>query len=174
MGSLAAFILGRYAFRGWVQRNLAAKYRVFRAVDRAMQGSSGLKIMILLRLSPLIPFAALDYLLGISSITMWNYLVALVAILPATIVYTALGATASSLTMEDDENDSEGHRRVKTVMLTLGVLFALAGVLVASYYSKKELDKIIEQDDEATGENEKNDAGKEQTADPVVPGNDVV
>mmetsp|Transcript_23452 Transcript_23452/g.38813 ORF Transcript_23452/g.38813 Transcript_23452/m.38813 type:complete len:323 (+) Transcript_23452:50-1018(+) len=175
LGSLAAFILGRYAFRGWVQRNLAAKYRMFRAVDRAMQGSSGLKIMILLRLSPLIPFAALDYLLGISSITMWNYLLALIAIIPATIVYTALGATASSITMDEDDDNDE-HRTVKLVMLILGIVFAVAGVFVASYYSKKELDNIIAQDEavEQQKETHNNKDGTEAVTAPVPPENAVV
>lgn len=167
LGSLCAFILGRYAFRDWVQRHLLEKYKIFRAVDKAMQGSSGLQIMILLRLSPLIPFAALDYLLGISSITMWHYLLALIAILPATVVYTALGATASSLAIEDDE-DNEGHKTIKLVMIILGIIFAVAGVLVASYYSKRELDKIIAQDEN------QNEGEKEGEIEQVAPENTVV
>jgi uncharacterized membrane protein YdjX (TVP38/TMEM64 family) len=108
---------------------------MFQAIDRALEGN-GLKIMILLRLSPLIPYTALDYLSGLTSISFWAYSLALVAILPGTIVFCFLGATASSMT------SGGNNGTVKTVSLVLGVSFALVGVLVASYYSKMELDKV--------------------------------
>lgn len=114
---------------------MASRYKIFTAIDRALEGN-GLKIMILLRLSPLVPYTALDYLSGLTSISLWAYSVALVAILPGTIVFCFLGATASSIT-SGGENET-----VKTVTLILGVTFALLGVCVASYYSKKELDKV--------------------------------
>jgi uncharacterized membrane protein YdjX (TVP38/TMEM64 family) len=131
---MLAFLLGRYLFRNCVQR-MASKYNMFRAIDRALE-SNGLKIMILLRLSPLIPYTALDYLSGLTSISFWVYSLALVAILPGTIVFCFLGATASSMTSGSD------NATVKTVSLVVGVFFALVGFLVASYYSKVELDKV--------------------------------
>jgi membrane protein DedA with SNARE-associated domain len=134
LGSMLAFLLGRYLFRDCVQR-MASKYNLFRAIDRALEGN-GLKIMILLRLSPLIPYTALDYLSGLTSISFWVYSLALVAILPGTVMFCFLGATASSITSGGD------NATVKTVSLVLGVAFALVGFLVASYYSKVELDKV--------------------------------
>ena len=131
---MLAFLLGRYLFRHCVQR-MASRYNTFRAIDRALEGN-GLKIMILLRLSPLIPYTALDYLSGLTSISFWVYSLALVAILPGTIVFCFLGATASSMTSGGD------NETVKTVSLVLGVVFALVGFLAASYYSKVELDKV--------------------------------
>lgn len=135
LGSLCAFLLGRYLFRDCVQR-MALRYKMFQAIDRALE-NNGLKIMILLRLSPLIPYTALDYLSGLTSISFWVYMLALVAILPGTIVFCFMGASASSITSGGDDGTT------KTVSLVLGVMFALVGVLVASYYSKMELDKIL-------------------------------
>lgn len=66
LGSLCCLLLGRYLFREPVQR-LALHYPIFRAIDRALE-SNGFKIMLLLRLSPLIPYNALDYISGITSI----------------------------------------------------------------------------------------------------------
>jgi uncharacterized membrane protein YdjX (TVP38/TMEM64 family) len=114
---------------------MASRYKIFQAIDKALEGN-GLKIMILLRLSPLIPYTALDYLSGLTSISLSAYSLALVAILPGTIVFCFLGATASSITSGGD------NETVKTVSLVLGVTFALLGVFVASYYSKLELDKV--------------------------------
>jgi uncharacterized membrane protein YdjX (TVP38/TMEM64 family) len=126
--------LGRYLFRDCVLR-MASKYKLFQAIDRALEGN-GLKIMVLLRLSPLVPYNALDYLSGLTSISLWSYSLALVAILPGIVVFCFLGATASSITSGGD------NKTVKNVTLVLGVIFAFVGVFVASYYSKLELDKV--------------------------------
>jgi hypothetical protein len=50
----------------------------------------------------------------------------------------------------------------------LGIIFAVAGVLVASYYSKRELDKIIAQDEN------QNEGEKEGEIEQVAPENTVV
>mmetsp|Transcript_24044 Transcript_24044/g.43582 ORF Transcript_24044/g.43582 Transcript_24044/m.43582 type:complete len:301 (-) Transcript_24044:1481-2383(-) len=142
IGSVASFLLGRYLFRDCVVQ-LAASYPIFQAVDRALQGN-GLKIMILLRLSPLIPYNALDYMSGITAISLWAYSVALVAILPGVIMFTFIGATASSLV--DGTKEASESRVVRIFSMVFGITFAIIGVSVASYYSKIELDKMLESD----------------------------
>ena len=95
--------------------------------------------MLLLRLSPLIPFNALDYVSGVTSISFRDYALALFAILPGTIMFCMVGATASSLNDTDSSSESQLARRVSLVG---GLLFAIVGCYVASYYSKQELDKV--------------------------------
>lgn len=138
LGSVASFLLGRYLFRDCVVR-MASSYPTFQAVDRALQGN-GLKIMVLLRLSPLIPFNALDYMSGLTSIPLWQYCVATVAILPGTLMFTYIGATASSIV--DGTNEAAQNHVVRVVSMVFGVTFAILGVSVASYYSKLELEKV--------------------------------
>jgi hypothetical protein len=55
-------------------------------------------------------------------------------------MFCYIGATASTFT---DGTTSASNSIVHTVILIVGVLFAIAGAAVASYYSKIELDKII-------------------------------
>lgn len=62
IGAFLAFILGRTLLRSWVER-LATKYRKFGVLDE-MVGEQGFKIVLLIRLVPLIPFNALNYILG--------------------------------------------------------------------------------------------------------------
>jgi hypothetical protein len=97
--------------------------------------------MILLRLSPLIPYNALDYISGITSISVQQYSFALIGIIPGTITFCYIGATASTFTegTASTSNKSAFH----TTILILGVFFALVGVAMASYFSKIELDKIL-------------------------------
>lgn len=95
--------------------------------------------MILLRLSPLIPYNALDYISGVTSIPLKDYMLALLGMLPGTILFCFVGATASSLT---DSTETEGNKGLRLFALLFGLFFAIVGVIVASYYSKMELEKV--------------------------------
>jgi uncharacterized membrane protein YdjX (TVP38/TMEM64 family) len=92
VGSTAAFLLARYAFRDHVARRLAAMPR-FRAVERAVS-AEGRRIVFFLRLSPLVPFNLLNYALGLTTVSLLDYLVASVGMIPGTIVYTYGGKVA--------------------------------------------------------------------------------
>jgi uncharacterized membrane protein YdjX (TVP38/TMEM64 family) len=67
IGSTCAFLLGRHGARVLVERRLAAMPR-FIAVDRAV-ASHGWRIVLLLRLSPVMPFNVLNYALGLTTIS---------------------------------------------------------------------------------------------------------
>ena len=94
--------------------------------------------MILLRLSPLIPFNALDYMSGATSIPLWSYSVALIALLPGIIMYTFLGAMASSV----GDINSATNPTVRIISLVFGFVFAILGVAVAAYFANCELKKV--------------------------------
>jgi len=122
---------------------LAAGYPIFQAVDKALQGN-GFKIIFLLRLSPLIPYNALDYISGVTAISLRTYTLAMVGILPGTIMYCFIGASASSL----EDTKSSGNEISNIISMVLGVVFAFCGIYAASYYSKIELDRILQEEEE--------------------------
>lgn len=95
--------------------------------------------MVLLRLSPLIPFNALDYISGITSISLRDYTIALIAILPGAIVLCIAGASAESLS---DRTASTGNGVVETIVIVVGLVLGCYGVYLASHYSKVELDRV--------------------------------
>lgn len=138
-GAIAAFLLGRYLLRDWVL-GLTAKYPLFEAVDAALE-DKGFRIMCLLRLSPIIPFNALNYISGVTAISLTAYAWAMIAILPGTILYVFLGATAGSLT---DSSSSGDAGIIKIITIIFGVVFGILGVAAISYYAKKELDNVIQ------------------------------
>jgi len=94
-GAVAAFLLGRFLLRDWVSRK-TQKYTIFEALDNAL-AEKGFRIMALLRLSPIIPFNVLNYVAGVTAIGFWQYVWAMFAILPGTVLYVFLGASAGSL-----------------------------------------------------------------------------
>jgi len=139
-GATAAFLIGRYLLRDWVG-NLSKKYAIFQALDVAFE-EKGLRIMTLLRLSPVIPFNAINYVAGVTSLKLYEYVIALLAILPGTILFVFLGASAGSLA---DSASSGDNATVTIIVAVVGIVFGIGAVGVTSYYAKKELNRITEE-----------------------------
>lgn len=95
LGAAAAFLIARHLARGLIERRLAGRPRVA-AIDRAV-ARDGRRIVLLLRLTPVVPFNLLNYALGLSRIGFRDYLLASVAILPGTIVYVYYGTLLRSV-----------------------------------------------------------------------------
>jgi uncharacterized membrane protein YdjX (TVP38/TMEM64 family) len=89
LGSTVAFLLGRHAFRGIVARRLASMPR-FAAVERAVS-AQGRRIVFLLRLSPVVPFNFLNYALGLTTISVWDFVIASTGTIPGAIAYAYAG-----------------------------------------------------------------------------------
>jgi uncharacterized membrane protein YdjX (TVP38/TMEM64 family) len=94
LGSLVAFKLSRSLCRSTVER-LIARHRRWRNLDAAL-AQRGWKIVCLMRLSPVMPFSATSYLLGLSSISLADYLTGSFAALPALFGYVLLGTLANA------------------------------------------------------------------------------
>lgn len=138
-GSLAAFLLGRYLLRDWVSR-LSSKYEKFEALNAALD-EKGIRIMVLLRLSPAIPYNIVNYLCGLTGLSVLEYTISLLALLPGTVLYVFLGASAGSLA---STNENGRGSTTTTVVIVTSVVFGIAAIGLTSYYAKRELDKITE------------------------------
>jgi uncharacterized membrane protein YdjX (TVP38/TMEM64 family) len=137
-GATVSFLLGRFLLRDWVI-GLTKKYAIFEALDVAFE-EKGFRIMVLLRLSPIIPFNAINYIAGVTAISFWSYVWALFAILPGTILYVLLGASAGSLT---DSASSGDNGTLTIVVVVVGIVFGIIAVGLTSYYAKSELNKVV-------------------------------
>jgi uncharacterized membrane protein YdjX (TVP38/TMEM64 family) len=92
LGATLAFLLGRGVARGWVVRRLRANTRVA-AIDEAV-AQHGLRLVVLLRLSPLVPFNLLNYALGLTRVRLRDYVIgSALGMLPGTVLYVYLGST---------------------------------------------------------------------------------
>ena len=89
-GASLSFMIARYLARDRVSHRLSQSEK-FGVID-AVIGEQGGKIVLLLRLSPIFPFNALNYLLGLTAVKFWHYLVASwIGIMPGTVLYVYLG-----------------------------------------------------------------------------------
>lgn len=95
-GATLAFLIARYAARGWVTRRLR-KYPQAAAVDRAIE-KNGFKAVVLLRLQPVLPFNILNYALGLTSVRLRDYMLASwIGMFPATVLYVYLGSVMNDI-----------------------------------------------------------------------------
>ncbi|MCB9586576.1 MAG: TVP38/TMEM64 family protein [Polyangiaceae bacterium] len=96
LASNASFLVGRFLARGWVVERTKQMPR-FAAIDGAIAGS-GLRLVLLLRLSPLVPFNLLNYALSVTKVRFRDYAVGgAVGMLPGTLLYVYLGCSLESL-----------------------------------------------------------------------------
>jgi uncharacterized membrane protein YdjX (TVP38/TMEM64 family) len=90
VGGVIAFLMARGALRPWIARRVA-RYPAFARLDDAV-ASGDWKIACLVRLSPIMPFAATSYGLGLTRMTLRSFVLGMVASLPALLGYVSLGA----------------------------------------------------------------------------------
>ncbi len=96
LGATAAFFLGRTLARPWIEKWMVNHPR-WHALDSSL-GAADFKLVLLLRLSPLIPFNALNYALGATRVRPTRYILASwLGMLPGTVLYVYLGTAARSL-----------------------------------------------------------------------------
>jgi uncharacterized membrane protein YdjX (TVP38/TMEM64 family) len=95
LGATAAFLVGRYLARGWVSQKIAGNLK-FRAIDEAV-GREGFKIVLLTRLSPVFPFNLLNYAYGVTGVSLKDYILASIGMIPGTVLYVYIGSLAGSI-----------------------------------------------------------------------------
>ena len=128
---------------------LVHKYPIIKALDEVFK-EKGLKIFILLRLSPIVPFNAINYIGGVTSMKLSHYTIALLAIIPGTILYCFIGASAGSLT----ESESAVDGPIAIASIVVGIVFGIAAVFAVSYWAKKEFNKIVAEQEQHANETE--------------------
>ncbi len=95
LGATAAFLIARYLARGTVE-HLVKGRPTLKAVERAIAEEGG-KIVLLMRLSPLVPFNLQNYVFGVTGVGFWPYVAAtFVGIIPGATAYVLLGAAGQA------------------------------------------------------------------------------
>ena len=130
IGATFAFLVGRYLARGWVSQKIAGNEK-FKAIDAAV-GKEGLKIVTLLRLSPVFPFNLLNYGMGVTSVSLKDYFLGSVGMIPGTIMYVYLGSLATNLaTIGSSEQPTD-----ETIQWVIRIVGFIATVAVTVYVTK--------------------------------------
>lgn len=92
-----AFLIARYIARDKVQ-SLAEGYPKFKAIDKALEEDS-FRVVAIMRLSPLMPFALSNYLYGLTSVNFKSYICgSFMGMMPGTFAYVSAGQATRQLT----------------------------------------------------------------------------
>lgn len=134
LGALAAFFLGRVLGREAVQRYTGA--RVDRLDD--LLERRGLAAVLVARLVPVVPFTAMNYVAGLTSLRLRDFVIGTaIGILPATTAYVTIGAYGSA----------PGSW---PVLVSVGGLVLLTAVGVVAAWRRRATRRGVDPDDAAS------------------------
>ncbi|HEY9819980.1 MAG TPA: TVP38/TMEM64 family protein [Candidatus Sericytochromatia bacterium] len=140
LGAIAAFLVGRYLARGWVYKKIAGNDK-FRAIDAAV-AKEGFKIVVLTRLSPVFPFNLLNYAFGVTGVTLKDYILGFVGMIPGTIMYVYLGSLAGSCALIGTERQP-GNLAVEWALRIVGFIATVAVTVYVTRIARKALEEKV-------------------------------
>ncbi|MEN6427459.1 MAG: TVP38/TMEM64 family protein [Phycisphaerales bacterium] len=96
VGAVAAFWIGRMIANGRAQHRTARSHWLT-SLDNAV-GEQGFQVVLLSRLSPVFPYAILNYAFGLTKVSFRHYICGtVIGVLPAMVLYVYVGAGLRSL-----------------------------------------------------------------------------
>lgn len=141
VGAILAFLIGRYFVRDWVAKKIAGNDR-FRAIDRAV-GKQGLRIVLLTRLSPAFPFNLLNYAFGVTGVSIQDYVIGSIGMIPGTIMFVYIGSLAGNLALLG----TDAQPTNPTLQWTIRAVGLIATVVVTSYVTRLAKQALVDLND---------------------------
>ncbi len=158
IGATAAFFVGRYLARGWVQAQVSGNPR-FSAIDESI-GREGWKIVFLLRLSPLIPFSLSNYFYGVTRVKLLPYvLVSWAGMLPGTVMYVYIGSLLGELAQI---GTGSGRSTGEWILFGVGLVATIVASVVAARVARRAIGRSV--DERALQKNASPDSGAQLSA----------
>lgn len=140
LGAIAAFLVGRYLARDWIAQKIAGNQK-FKAIDQAV-GQEGFKIVLLTRLSPIFPFFLLNYAYGITGVSLKDYAIASVGMIPGTITFVYIGSLAGNLATLGTQTPTINPALEWTIRI-IGFMATLAVTLYVTKLARKALNAAV-------------------------------
>ena len=140
IGETGAFLLGRYFVRGWISQKMQQS-KAFGALDRAI-AREGLKVILLTRLSPIFPFGLLNYAFGVTGISIKDYFLGSVGMIPMTVTYVYLGSLAVDLASIDEATQLTNPLLQWTIKI-VGLIATISATLYLTYVARRALDESL-------------------------------
>ncbi|MBD1945642.1 TVP38/TMEM64 family protein [Coleofasciculus sp. FACHB-712] len=146
LGAAASFLVGRYLSRGWVSKQIE-NYPKFKAINQAV-AKEGFKIVLLTRLSPIFPFNLLNYSFGITQVSLKDYFLASIGMIPGTIMYVYIGSLAGSIaTLGAVQPKNPETEIAQWVVRIVGFIATVAVTIYVTRIARKALEKSVNQEE---------------------------
>jgi len=124
LGAVFAFVRARYMTRDLIKL-FAKRYHIVNRLDSALK-EKGFQVMLLLRLSSVVPFNVLNYIGGVTGIQLSSFVFSLVGIIPQIVFTVVIGATAGNISEGKYSGDDE---LLQSIMLCVGCLFGILALV---------------------------------------------
>lgn len=146
IGAAAAFLIGRTIGRSFVTSKLK-DYPQFRAVAIAIQ-RSGFKIVVLLRLVPILPFNMLNYLLSVTPVPLGPYILASwLGMMPITLALVYVGTTLKDLS--DVTHGWHDFSKARWALIVTGLVMSVVLLVCVTKVAKAALDKALAENEDS-------------------------
>jgi uncharacterized membrane protein YdjX (TVP38/TMEM64 family) len=111
------------------------------AIARAVE-TEGFKIVLLTRLSPVLPFNLLNYAFGLTAVSFRTYVLASwIGMLPGTIMYVYLGSAAKSVaTLLSGETPRSAGQQA---LFALGLAATIAVTIIVTRTARRALNEVV-------------------------------
>ena len=130
--SVLAFLAARYLLRDKIRSFLSCRKK-YRTLDKAVT-DDGWQVVVLMCLSPVVPFNLQNYALGVTAIPFLQYLTAtLIGIVPGIAIYVYFGIFGKGL--------GSGPTVFDWVLFGIGVLATVALAILVARKTKTKLDE---------------------------------
>lgn len=150
-GSTLAFIFSRYLLKKTLLSAVKENWYKTRALLKALE-NNGFKIVLLLRLAPIVPFSLLNYALGASSVSLQDYLFASIGLIPkqSLIVYVAVSVGS----LKEAVDKETGNTTEVIIILVVGSVLGIIAAVYLTVVAKREFNKIIQETHQLLGDTE--------------------
>lgn len=146
IGSLISFFLSRSIFRPLIERWILRSPRM-NQIDHLVQEDAW-KLVCLLRISPIMPFALTSYALGLTCISVRSYLIGTLASMPALFGYVVMGHIAGS-------GATAIHSHQISTLKTVLLIIAFVGTAVLVWHVGRLIHKMLKLPENAVINNQK-------------------
>jgi uncharacterized membrane protein YdjX (TVP38/TMEM64 family) len=148
VGAVCCFFLGRKVIARSTIETFASAYPILAATLSAISNHDGWKMVLLLRLSPLTPFAVLSYLsttkIQFKTYITWSSL----GVIPGLFLYAYLGTAAKSFS---EIFSGKSDDTTKTAVLSASLVITIAVVVVLSVVASRAIKKEMKKPKETGG-----------------------
>jgi uncharacterized membrane protein YdjX (TVP38/TMEM64 family) len=150
VGAVVNFLTSRYLARSWMQKRLGRNAK-FLALERAVS-TEGWRMMLISRMSPIIPHSLVSYAAGLIRISFWRFtLASFVGFLPQSAAYTYVGAVVGKAV-----RTSAGvtpHDPVIWAFYGLGLVATLAVTVLTTRIARRSWKTYLAERENAKGSN---------------------
>ncbi|MEA5574700.1 TVP38/TMEM64 family protein [Calothrix sp. UHCC 0171] len=143
LGATWAFLIGRYLCRDVICKTIQSNVK-FQAIDKAV-AKEGFKIVLLTRLSPVLPFNLLNYAFGITQVSLKDYILGSLGMIPGTVMYVYLGSMVGDLAMlgKNEQSISPETQIIQCLIRGVGLIATVAMTIYLARLAKQALNKNI-------------------------------